>query len=70
MSFLIVFFFIGIICIIIGHYEYQKKMNKKCKPKTIYKFIDAWEEEQHKNNIKDVYNEFSGMFQNKPLLLR
>lgn len=65
---LIYVFFIGVLCIIIGHYEWQKK-SKDSKNKVIYKFVDQWDEEKHAMIQEDVYNKYSDMFVDNSVLV-
>lgn len=58
-------FFIGLICIIVGHYEWQKKISNK--PDVIYKFVDQWTEEDYARNQEDVFNKYNHLFQDQPI---
>lgn len=65
-EYLIVLFFLGIITTIIGFYE----SNVRCpKVKTEYRFLDKSIEEAQKGGQESVYNKFSGMFSDPPLLI-
>ena len=60
-------FFCGMILIIIGYYEGQRWKHRN-KPKIIYKFIDQLEEERLPPK-QDIFNEFTSMFEELPILL-
>ena len=65
-TYLIVLFFLGIIITIIGHYQ----ANSNCaKEKIVYKFMDKTIEEAQKSGQESVYNKFSDMFVDPPLLI-
>ena len=65
-QYLIVLFFLGIIMSIIGHYQ----ANTNCpKEKIVYKYMDKSIEEAQKGGQESVYNKFSNMFVDPPLLI-
>ena len=58
-------FVIGVIMILIGHYEWKLAT---IRPKVIYKFIDETEEEQQARDQASLLEKFGFIFQDQSLL--
>ena len=57
--------FLGIILIIVGHYEKDKKYYTS--PKIVYKFIDQDIGEDYVRQQESVYNTYISMFEDRSL---
>ena len=64
-SFSVFLIFIGILLIVIGHYERDKRYFQS--PKIIYKFINQDIGEEYARQQDSVYNQFVWMFEDRSL---